>query len=103
MMKQELQREDPKLSPSELNRYIYCSYQWYYERLYGRKELAKLAKERNEKYHLKDTTFSHFSKGSAYHEKMYVRQRGISLRRCVVGWVCLLVILYLYAKGKGLL
>lgn len=101
-MKQELQRDDPKLSPSELNRYTYCPYQWYYERRYGRKELTKQAKIRNEKYHLKDTTFSHFHKGVAYHRKMYYSQRWKRLLRWIVFGGCLLAATYFYAKGKGI-
>lgn len=37
------------ISATELSKFEYCPYQWYYERVYGRNELRKLAKERNER------------------------------------------------------
>lgn len=36
------------ITPNEMNKYAYCSYQWYYERFYGGKKLRKLAAKRNE-------------------------------------------------------
>lgn len=60
------------LSAHELNKYAYCPYQWYYERIYGRKELRRLYNERNERLSLEDSLSSHFMKGEKYHTRSYL-------------------------------
>lgn len=55
------------ITPNEINKYLYCPYQWYYERYYGKTQLRNLYKERNEKYNYKDTTKSNFKKGLDFH------------------------------------
>ena len=37
--------ERETISAHEINKYDYCPYQWYYERLYGRAELRRLLTE----------------------------------------------------------
>ena len=32
------------ISASEVNRYTYCPYQWYFERYYGRSKLFQMSK-----------------------------------------------------------
>lgn len=66
-----LENDSNTISASEVNRYTYCPYQWYYERVYGRKELRKLAAERNRELGLSDTRMSHLKKGLEYHKKEY--------------------------------
>ena len=44
--------ERETISAHEINKYDYCPYQWYYERLYGRAELRRLYAERNARLHL---------------------------------------------------
>ena len=39
--------ERETISAHEINKYDYCPYQWYYERLYGRAELRRLYTQRN--------------------------------------------------------
>lgn len=65
--------EEKPLSASELNKYAYCPYQWYYERIYGRKELRRLYQERNERLGLTDGQTGNFARGLHYHEKSYRR------------------------------
>ena len=59
------------ISASEINRFVYCPYQWYYEKLYGRKHIMNLLKERNEKYGYKNSELSNFKSGLKYHKKEY--------------------------------
>ncbi|NLK38279.1 MAG: PD-(D/E)XK nuclease family protein [Epulopiscium sp.] len=70
-----LENDSNTISASEINRYTYCPYQWYYERVYGRKELRRLVAERNRKLGLSNSQSSHFSKGLHYHEKEYQKYR----------------------------
>lgn len=67
--------ERKTISAHEINKYTYCPYQWYYERLYGRKELRRLYKERNEALSLDDSLTANFNKGLDYHQKNYNKLR----------------------------
>ena len=64
------------LSASEINRYTYCPYQWYYERFYGRKELRRLEKERNQRLGLEDSRMSQFVRGIDYHNQVRFSNTG---------------------------
>jgi len=57
-----------KISASEINKFIYCPYQWYYERFYGSKELRRLYLQRNKQLGLTDTLTANFNKGSRFHK-----------------------------------
>lgn len=63
--------ERKTISAHEISKYDYCPYQWYFERLYGRKELRRLYTERNERLHLEDSLASDFQKGEKYHRRSY--------------------------------
>lgn len=67
--------EHKTISAHELNKFAYCPYQWYYERLYGRKELRRLYQERNTRLHLQDAQQSRFAAGEAYHRRSYQKLR----------------------------
>ncbi|WP_458407794.1 hypothetical protein [Anaerotignum sp.] len=64
--------ERKTLSAHEISKYDYCPYQWYYERLYGRKELRRLYVERNTRLHLEDSLASEFRKGEKYHRRSFL-------------------------------
>lgn len=89
--------ERKTISAHELNKYAYCPYQWYYERLYGRKELRLLYHERNERLALEDSLASQFRKGERYHRRSYF---WLKLRR--LAWK-LAVILFAAAMAAGYL
>lgn len=67
--------ERKTISAHEINKYTYCPYQWYYEKLYGRKELRRLYHERNEALSLEDSMAGNFAKGLEYHKQDYARLR----------------------------
>ena len=62
-----LHNNSKSISANEVNKFLYCPYQWYYERLYGSAEIRELYKERNERLGLHDIAYSNFKKGQAYH------------------------------------
>ena len=37
------------ISASEINKFVYCPYQWYYERFYGQKKILEILKSKKEK------------------------------------------------------
>lgn len=89
--------ERKTLSAHEISKYDYCPYQWYYERLYGRKELRRLYVERNKRLHLEDSLASEFRKGEKYHHRSYLI---LKFKRML--WK-LLVILFAAAAVAGYL
>lgn len=54
------------ISASEINQYLYCPYQWYYERKYGQKYIEKLRKKNG-----LNAELSNYKKGIEYHERYY--------------------------------
>ncbi len=49
------------ISASEVNRYTYCPYQWYFERYYGRSKLFQMSKTKKAEPALKKTKRISFS------------------------------------------
>ena len=89
--------ERKTLSAHEISKYDYCPYQWYYERLYGRKELRKLYVERNTRLNLEDSMASEFRKGEKYHRRSYLL---LKFKRML--WK-LMVLLFAAAAAAGYL
>jgi len=57
-----------RISANEINRYVYCNYQWYYRRLHGDPKLTKLKKEYNQALGIKQDARTHaFIKGNKFH------------------------------------
>lgn len=63
------------ISANEINKFAYCNYQWYYERLYGASEIRRLYKERNEALGIEGSAKGNFSKGLEFHDKFYKKQK----------------------------
>lgn len=88
-----MKKEDKPISASELNRYSYCPYQWYYERLYGMKELRRLYQERNERLGLTDKAAGNFTRGLEHHRKSYRRLRWRARLRRFAAVLVILILL----------
>ena len=89
------------ISANEINKFAYCPYQWYYERLYGRNELRRLEKERNERLGLEDFRKERMEQGVNYHRSVYESKR--KTRRLVVLIVFIAAVIYFLYKGGVLL
>lgn len=80
------------ISANEINRFIYCPYQWYYTRVYGQKTIR-------EKYkllpHSKSRHESHFIRGLKFHKQYY---RLYRIKR-LVGIILLIGIVILTVLG----
>lgn len=57
-----------KISASEINRFVYCPYQWYYGKTYGQKALKEKYKAVRVK---QDHVQSQFEKGIRFHKNYY--------------------------------
>lgn len=94
--------ERKTISAHELNKYAYCPYQWYYERLYGRKELRRLYQERNQRLGLNDSVQSRFRRGEEYHKKRYflLRAKQVFRKLMILLFAAMVVAGYVWVKYK---
>lgn len=96
--------ERKTISAHELNKFAYCPYQWYYERLYGRKELRRRYQERNARLSRTDTQQSRFVRGEQFHRRSYQRWKR---RQRIWKWMFLLfaaacIVGYLWVRYGGM-
>lgn len=77
-----MKNDSQQISANEINKFLYCPYQWYYERLYGSLHIRALYKERNQKLNLTDTASSNFKKGQDFHNSYeeYTKPPGRGLK-----------------------
>lgn len=90
------------ISANEINKFSYCPYQWYYERLYGRKKLKELEKERNERLGLDDLRMSNLLDGFNYHDgvRFFTSIAPAVIKIAVPVLVVLAVIFFFKVKGS---
>jgi len=62
-----MKNDSKSISANEINKFVYCPYQWYYERAYGSAHIRELYKERNQRLGLEDVVLSNFRKGQGFH------------------------------------
>jgi len=96
------QQENITISPSEINKYVYCNYQWYYQRKYGAAELRHRRKVFLESQGL-DTSFAadnHLQRGKEYHDNFFKRRRFVAVLRIIfVLGIIAAVVYYLFING----
>lgn len=99
-MRSTLENDSETISASEVNRYVYCPYQWYYERVYGRKELRRLRTDRNKELGLTDGTASHLKKGLEYHKMEYRRFKfkKFLMKATIILGLCLVIYFFIRMK-----
>jgi len=83
------------ISASEINQYLYCPYQWYYEKKYGHKYINELREKSGVKSEL-----NNFKKGIEYHEKYYKDIVRLKYKKIAIA---ILIIAALVAIGIELL
>lgn len=89
-MKKEKINNNKKISANEINRFVYCPYQWYYGRYYGQTALKEQYKALGSK---SSKTENHFAKGVKFHKayyRSYRIKRGILLVGIIVASVILI-------------
>lgn len=74
-----MKKEEIKISANEINRYVYCPYQWYYGKVYGQKVLKEKYKALNRGEH---HDHGNFKKGLRFHKayyRSYRIKRGLTI------------------------
>lgn len=79
------------ISAGEVNRYTYCPYQWYYERLYGKKYISEKKKALNKTLGIKVNSKNKFTRGVRFHNRYLFRYR---LNNFILRMVFVLLFVY---------
>ncbi|HQD50721.1 MAG TPA: hypothetical protein PLL17_06275 [Defluviitaleaceae bacterium] len=94
MRKDHIENKSNTISAGEINKFVYCPYQWYYQRLYGSKKLRELAKIRNEYYGYEDSDLSHFNKGTGFHKNYHFAYK-IKQFLLKIFWITLSILFFI--------
>ena len=79
-----------KISANEINRYMYCPYQWYYNRYYGAKVLNQKYKELGLK---KSPNENPFKKGLLFHKEYDRLYRFKKLLQLILTGILILIVI----------
>lgn len=91
-----MQNSKKTITANEINKYIYCPYQWYYERYYGKKYIREKHKQRISELNLKNTTESNFVKGQKFHNEYLQKDKLKKRLRLVFFIIIILLMLSVY-------
>ena len=84
-----MHNDKTRISANEINRYVYCNYQWYYRRRYGDKELTKLKREYNKALKIKKDSRVHaFEKGNQFHKNFH---KGYKVKKTIYLMLILII------------
>jgi len=84
------------ITASEVNKYMYCPYQWYYERHYGRKELLEKRKKKLKNSNAKNELESKLKKGIKFHNEYYGKDKLKKRIKLILFIVLLLISMLIY-------
>lgn len=85
-----------KFSANEINKFTYCPYQWYYEKVYTSRVLNEKRQIALQEHKLVDHTNHHFIKGQQHHKNFSIQLS----RLWIVFLLCALLIFILYSIGR---
>lgn len=85
------------ISANEINKYMYCPYQWYYERYYGKKHIREMHKKRMEHLKIKRSTESRFLKGQKFHNEYFKKDKLKRRLRLIFFIMVVIFIIYVYS------
>lgn len=88
--------EDKPVSATEVNRFCYCAWQWYYERVYGQAYIRQLRKERNEALGYTDAGQGAFTRGRAFHDNFMQKYTARQKWRWLVTAILLAAVFILW-------
>lgn len=83
-------------SPSEINKFVYCNYAWYYEKTLGTKHINAVRKEKLEELGMIDSTHVNFARGYKYHHNYLRKNLLFKIIRAILFIVVVFLLLYFY-------
>ncbi len=67
--------KEKKISANEINKFCYCNYQWYYEKVYGAKEIRRLNLEYCKENGIESKVSKNFSRGRKFHNRYILKYK----------------------------
>lgn len=91
------------ISGNDINKFMYCNYQWYYQKVFGIKKLRELRKEYIEDLGIQDETVSNYKRGTVFHKRIYFKYRVFSffIKFLLISILSLLILYLLNVNGIG--
>lgn len=94
--------DNERISASEINKFLFCNYSWYYVRVYGSQNLRNMqSTKKTKKITNYQKSLSHLKRGREFHntfleniEKMTKRKRLLTLGI----WAIIITILFIIYK-----
>lgn len=87
-----------KISANEINKYTFCNYQWYYERLYGSKNIRNEYKKRNESLNLISYTKIKLNKGVKFHNRYLLKRKILSILKSMFIIILIVLCSFIFLK-----
>lgn len=73
-MEKDIYNDKKEITANEINKYVYCPYQWYYERVYGSSYLREQKSLLNEDKGYNYNERSAFEKGRKFHKYYKIKE-----------------------------
>lgn len=86
------------ITPSEINKFVYCPYQWFYERKYGTTELRRLAAENRSG--VKHTREGNFVRGAKYHSS-FLREYEFKRKLLIFAVAVVMILIFIVVINYG--
>ncbi|MFV0520416.1 MAG: hypothetical protein ACK5LY_09115 [Lachnospirales bacterium] len=87
------------ISATDINKFVYCNFSYYYEQVYGMKEIRRLKKIYNEEngYDNKKN-INNFERGRSFHNNYYDDKKDIIKIRLLI-YIVLIMLLIIYIRS----
>lgn len=87
------------ITPNDINKFCYCPYQWYYEKIYGKKELRRLYGERLSELGISSLQGKNFERGRKFHDSFLSKYRLKRFMHLAFIMLAITIVVYLLLKG----
>ncbi len=95
-----MHNDKTRISASEVNKFTYCPYQWYYTRKYGQRNLNQQYKDMGIRYSHKSPAENNFIRGNKFHKQYHENyEKSLKTQPIQIAIIIFLVLIFL---GWGL-
>ena len=86
--------KNKKISANEINKFCYCNYQWYYEKIYGSSEIKRLNAKYKEENGIKSSTSKNLRRGVKFHNQYVFKYKIKRFFKLVLFFIVITLIIY---------
>ncbi|OON99593.1 MAG: hypothetical protein ATN35_11815 [Epulopiscium sp. Nele67-Bin004] len=89
-----MQDNKKRISASEVNKFTYCPYQWYYGRKYGASNLLRIAKQHKNIDTVQKQT-NNFERGNKFHSDYHHKYKHEQVKRTIIIIIAVIIVMIL--------